>query len=45
MNDTELTPGRLNDYIYSFIQSDGIDYVTNNYIELRNSYYNINHPT
>jgi hypothetical protein len=31
---------QLNDYIRIYIQSNGITYVTNNYIQLREDYYN-----
>lgn len=33
------TTGRLNDYLHSFIQTNGMDYVVMNFIALRNDYY------
>lgn len=42
MNDYNTNSNtHLNDFILEYLQSDGIEYVAINYIELRNDYYAI----
>lgn len=40
MSQSSSSVFRLNDFIYLLIQSNGIEYVINNYLDLREDYYN-----
>ena len=31
----------LNDFVHIFIQKEGMEYVANNYIDIRQDYYNL----